>query len=164
MKTRAGYVSNSSSSSFIITNWSNLPEDKKDKILNYQKHALNEWNRLGVALVRDQSYIHPDYNQYGENSADKIDVDSEYDFGYLDHAGWLFKERPENGSLEMVTSMDNFNMEKWMDHIGGFDYKWAGETWGYFSDERPEPNPLALEELLGEIQTKGSSKRRRGKQ
>lgn len=148
MKTRSSFVSNSSSSSFIIYNWSKLPDDKKDKILHYKEHVLDEWERAGVNFVYEKGIgTHPVYNKYGEDSEGKIDVDSDYDFGYLDNCDWRFREKPENGILEMATMMDNFDMERWMDYIGGFDYRWTGDNWGFFQDEEIKFNPNALDFL-----------------
>ena len=36
----------------------------------------------------------------------------------------------------MITDMDNFDMGKWMDYVGGIDYKWTGERFGLFDDEK----------------------------
>ena len=57
MKTRSSYVSNSSSSSYIIYNWASVSEEKKQMILDYQKYAVEEWNRLGVSLVKEHKPI-----------------------------------------------------------------------------------------------------------
>ena len=47
---------------------------------------------------------------------------------------WRFREK--DGRLEMITDMDNFDMGKWMDYVGGIDYKWTGERFRLFDDEK----------------------------
>ena len=126
MKKRMSFVSNSSSSSFVVLNWSELSDEKRKMILEYQKFAINEWNRLGISIVDEENYgIHPVYrkssDEYDENDG-KIDIDSEYDFGIIDDCVWKFEI--ENGILKMSTCMDNFSMEAWMNHIGGIEYRW----------------------------------------
>ena len=156
MKTRSDYVSNSSSSSFIIYNWAQVPDDKKRMILDYRKYAVEEWERLGVRLLKERGFVHPDYRNSGDAPCDgpigpdgRIDIDSEYDFGWVENEiAWRFRETPEDGILDMATSMDNFDMEKWMDHIGGFKYRWTGENWGYFSDEEIKFAEGGLERLM----------------
>ncbi len=137
MKIRSNFVSNSSSSSFIIYNWAKIPDDKKQKILDYKKYVVSEWKQLGVKTVCNKSFIRPMYSDFGQNaSPDGICMGSKYDFGYIgDGSDWKFKERKENGILEMATSMDNFAMDKWLDYIGGFDYRWTGDGFGFiYSD------------------------------
>lgn len=140
MKTRSSFVSNSSSSSFIIYNWSQVPEEKKQKILNYKKFVLEEWQKLGVKFKehQDKSFgIRPVYSNFGRDaSSDGICVDSQYDFGFVGGScDWKFRERKENGILEMATIMDNFEMDKWMDYLGGFDYRWTGDDCGFVNEE-----------------------------
>ena len=138
MKTRISFVSNSSSSSFIIYNWSQIPEEKKQKILNYKKSVLEEWQKLGVKFKEDNSFgIRPIYSDFAKDaSSDGICMDSQYDFGYVGgRFDWKFRERKENGILEMTTMMDNFEMDKWMDYLGGFDYRWTGDDCSFVNEE-----------------------------
>ena len=156
MKTRSSYVSNSSSSSYIIYNWASVSEEKKQMILDYQKYAVEEWNRLGVSLVKEHNAIHPEYRKSEDEPCGepvdpngKIDIDSEYDFGWVENdISWRFRETKEDGILDMATSMDNFDMEKWMDHIGGFKYRYTGENFGYFQDEVIKFAEGGLERLM----------------
>jgi len=140
MKIRISFVSNSSSSSFIIYNWSQVPEEKKQKILNYKKSVLEEWQKLGVKFKehQDNSFgIRPIYSDFGKDaSSDGICMDSQYDFGFVGGiCDWKFRERKENGILEMATMMDNFEMDKWMDYLGGFDYRWTGDVCSFVNEE-----------------------------
>lgn len=147
MKIRSNYVSNSSSSSYVIYNWNNISDDKKQKILEYQVHAIEEWKKLGVKLIVEKGWVHPDYRKgYSEQDIDadgKIDIDSKYDFGWVEKdICWRFRENKEKGILEMTTSMDNFDMEAWMDYLGEINYCYTGENWGYFPDEEIQITPI----------------------
>jgi hypothetical protein len=138
MKARANYVSNSSSSSFIVFKWAEAPEEKRRMVLEYQKYAVEEWRKHGIRTVVENGNIHPDYLSVGEEPTGdgRIGYDSEYNFGWVQQSPcWRFREDKELDILEMVTSMDNFNMEAWMNHIGGLKYRYTGESFGFFNDE-----------------------------
>lgn len=155
MKRRRGYVSNSSSSSFVILNWSELDNGKKEMVLNYGEHALEVWKQNGLPIKKGFNEFHIDsdalpkseltgeyvenhsveeiaqwFREHGDDESDEL-VDR-LDFGWVED-GWRFREK--DGRLEMTTNMDNFDMEKWMDYVGGIDYKWNGERFGFFDDE-----------------------------
>ena len=49
----------------------------------------------------------------------------------------------------MTTSVDNFDMEKWMDYVGGIEYEWTGESFGLFDDEKIEFDSSILDRLAG---------------
>lgn len=168
VKTRYGYVSNSSSSSFIILNWNSLDDDKKDMILNYRNCVRELWEKNKLPLSDEHGALHidfralPDCNPSSEfvethsveeiaqwlrehKDADRInELANELDFGWTDDY-WRFREK--NGNLEMTTSMDNFDFEKWMDYIGGIEYKWTGENLGFFDDEEIKLDTSLLERL-----------------
>lgn len=155
MKKRHGYVSNSSSSSFVILNWSELDNEKKRMVLNYGEHVLEIWKQNGLPIKKECNDFHIDFD-----ALPKSELSSEYveshsveeiaqwfrehgndesgglvdrlDFGWVED-DWRFREK--DGRLEMTTNMDNFDMEKWMDYVGGIDYKWTGERFGFFDDE-----------------------------
>ena len=157
MKRRNGYVSNSSSSSFVVMNWSSLDDDKKDMILNYRQRVRELWEKNGLPIITEHnaSYIDmrslPECNPSNEfietHSVEEIaqwlrehsdaarlhELANDLDFGWTDDY-WRFRER--NGNLEMTASMDNFDFEKWMDYIGGVEYRWTGENFGFFDDEK----------------------------
>jgi hypothetical protein len=162
MKRRRGYVSNSSSSSFVILNWSELDNEKKEMVLNYGEHVLEVWKQNGIPIKKEYNSLHIDFdalpnklpNEYVENhSIGKIiqkfrehgnDESDRLDFGWIDDY-WRFREK--DGRLEMTTCMDNFNMEKWMDYIGGIEYEWTGERFGFFDDENMEFDSSILDML-----------------
>ena len=167
VKTRYGYVSNSSSSSYIILNWSSLDDHKKDMILNYTKHVRRLWDRHGIPVEQTNSndaHIDMDAVRASFPPDDVIDdiqkniqwhkeheeefklseLAQDLDFGWLDDY-WRFREK--DGRLEMTTSMDNFDMEKWMDYVGGIEYEWTGECFGLFDDEKIEFDSSILDRL-----------------
>jgi hypothetical protein len=167
MKRRRGYVSNSSSSSFVILNWSELDNEKKGMVLNYGDHVLEVWKQNGLPIKKEHNDFHIDFD-----SLPKSELSSEYveshsveeiaqwfrehgndesdglverlDFGWVDDY-WRFREK--DGRLEMTTSMDNFDMEKWMDYVGGIEYEWTGERFGLFDDEKIEFDTSILDRI-----------------
>ena len=167
MKERNGYVSNSSSSSFVILNWGSLDDYKKDMVLNYAKHVRRIWDRNGIPVEQtrpDDAHIDnmamriplpPDdviddiqkniqWQKEHEEEFRLSELAQELDFGWLDDY-WRFREK--DGVLEMTTSMDNFDMEKWMDYIGGIEYKDTGEKWGFFDDEEIDTSTTLFDRL-----------------
>ena len=168
MKKRKGYVSNSSSSSFIVLNWNGLDDDKKDMILNYANRVRELWEKNNLPIGKDYNSFHIDYDalpkdepssefveshsveeiaQWLKDNADKDNINqiaSKLDFGWIDDY-WRFREK--GGRLEMTTSMDNFDMEKWMDYVGGIEYEWTGERFGFFEDEEIKFDPSILDRL-----------------
>ena len=140
MRRRHGYVSNSSSSSFVILNWSELDNWKRGMVLNYGEHALEVWKQNGLSIRKECNGFCVDFDalpkgdifrEHGNGETDRhMDM---LDFGLVDSC-WRFREK--DGRLEMITDMDNFDMGKWMDYVGGIDYKWTGERFGLFDDEK----------------------------
>lgn len=165
MKRRAGFVSNSSSSSFVVINWSQLDEAKKDMVLNYMKHVRETWEKNHLPIsnepdahidmenvpnpfppddVIDDIQRNVQWQKEHENDYRLYEIAQNLDFGWLD-GGWRFREK--DGVLDMTTSMDNFDMEKWMDYIGGIKYRWTGENWGLFPGEEFKIDTDFLKEL-----------------
>lgn len=167
MKLKSNYVCNSSSSSFVILNWSELDNEKKGMVLNYGEHVLEVWNQNGLPVKKEYNDFHIDFDalpksglsseyveshsveeiaqwfrEHGNDESDGL-VDR-LDFGWVDDY-WRFREK--DGRLEMTTSMDNFDMEKWMDYVGGIEYEWTGERFGLFDDEKIEFDSSILERL-----------------
>lgn len=132
MKTRHSFVSNSSSSSFVISNWSALDDGKKDMVLNYAEHVRDEWRRNGLPISGSHGFDHIDLDAAKDLPGD---LARSLDFGWLDD-GWSFREK--DGRLEMVTMVDNFDMGKWLAHVGGISFEWTGESFGFFKGEEPE--------------------------
>lgn len=98
MKIRAGFVSNSSSSSFVI-NKSKLTEEQIYKILNYDSESKKYWSSV-------------------ENYPFKDDCDTYYklnDIGISDN-GWTLDETDD--SIEGWTVMNNFDFRSYMELIG----------------------------------------------
>lgn len=121
MKIRTNYVSNSSSSSFIIHNWFDLSGDKRFYIQNYDINALNVWHKKKVkykkeeelnGYIQDFPFIGEIYYYDYNNNDDKK---SKYNFGWInDGCRWKFIEDKENNSCKVECCMDNFDMEKWL--------------------------------------------------
>jgi len=140
MKQRASLVSNSSSSSFVVYDWSLLDDPTRDKILNPYQYIIALWKSKGYDFFCDDK----------TQDAHLIDnVGCDEDFGYVGD-WWPSKYNVENDSIEFSTSMDNFDMIKWVKYIGGINFKDLGENFGYFSDEStslPEELPSFFEIL-----------------
>ena len=60
MKIRLGYVSNSSSASFVVYNWFDLPLKKRQFIRDYDNNAMNIWFDNNIPFERT------DWNEYKE--------------------------------------------------------------------------------------------------
>lgn len=118
MKIRNNYVSNSSSASFIIYNWFDISEKKREFIMNYDHNALSVWKKNKIPFKKS--------NWRGELVFDDEDISLEledktfeqfikFSFGYIfNDCRWNFEENKENNTCLVTTSMDNFNMERWL--------------------------------------------------
>lgn len=130
MKIRLGYVSNSSSASFVVYNWFDLPLKKRLFIRNYNNNAMNVWLDNNIPFERT------DWNEYKEPYFDDglvwkmsranekltdskqeaiIDKYGKFAFGYLfDSCVYRFEENKKRNTCTISTSMTNFDMEKWL--------------------------------------------------
>lgn len=131
MKIRNGFVSNSSSSSFVIHNWFDLSEDKRYYIENYDINALEVWRKKKIKYKKEKElsgYIQ-DFPFIGEEYYYDYEYENrqKYDFGWINNScRWKFIEDKENNSCIVKTSMDNFNMELWLRYnkIDFDNYEW----------------------------------------
>jgi hypothetical protein len=100
MKTRNGFVSNSSSSSFVLLKDA-ITEEQKDMILNCE-----EWIDTFIKLeAQDEDYF--DDEDLPGNLKDK--------FEYYDSDPWRLEEHEDYIFGE--TSMDNFSMGDYLEYI-----------------------------------------------
>ena len=61
------------------------------------------------------------YRPVRERSMERvIELAEKLDFGWIDE--WYFSEE-EDGCMDAMTCMDNFDLGKWMDYIGGVVYR-----------------------------------------
>ena len=109
MKIRNGFVSNSSSSSFVVLKDA-INSDQLDKILSYEK-----WVEFFI-------------------SNDTNDILKEL-FEYCDDSPWNISEYED--FIFGETSMDNFNMEDYFDYIK-IDKNYSKWDEGYIDEPEPK--------------------------
>jgi hypothetical protein len=118
MKIRKGFVSNSSSSSFVVLKDS-LTKEQLDMILHYQ-----EWAKFFIELEKETLVEYDDEREDYDKNFDKLKYKFEY---YQDR--WYLEEF--DNYIFGSTSMDNFRFGDFFDHIKvNPDYVDWEETWG----------------------------------
>jgi hypothetical protein len=105
MKSRVGFVSNSSSSSFVVET-KYLTEEQKAAILDAHGYITND-PVLSPELIQD-----PMMDKWSMGSNDRT---------YHPDGGWIaypWRVEEKDGALHGFTSMDNFDMRWFMKRIG----------------------------------------------
>lgn len=100
MKTRNGFVSNSSSSSFVLLKDS-ITDDQKDMILNCE-----DWINTFIKLEeQEEDYFSDD--DFPGDLKDKFEYYESYPWRLIECDDYIFGE----------TTMDNFSMSDYLDYI-----------------------------------------------
>lgn len=100
MKIRLGYVSNSSSASFLIKDWDNQPEFLQKKVIDYVSECKKFCIQKGIKIIDTDSSLEVDAEE------------TEYCFGFLEEDFLFIKE---GNDLKVFSSLANFEMKKWLD-------------------------------------------------
>lgn len=134
MKIRSGYVSNSSSSSFIVFNLDKLSPEIINKIINYDEecYAYCKSNNISVyeGTVRDVGY-NPDFlegKQYHTGNGTILE-----NIYFNNDCRWNVSLNKEKNVIELCTMMDNFDMEQWL-KVLGVDFEFVDGLW-FMSDD-----------------------------
>ena len=153
MKTRFGYVSNSSSSSYVILNWKSLDDEKKRMILEYYRYAYEAWKKAGVPIEYNavNTEITAKDQEWGDYDKQ---IDNSLWFGFIEASpSWSFREDETDGVLDMWTSMENFEMDVWMDYVGGISYRHTGDYMPFDPEEYEgvyEESKQYIKEIIAE--------------
>lgn len=121
MKTRIGFVSNSSSSSFIIQK-KNLTKRQMDMIRNHYEEGYE----LQKINGENNKYV---LEEYYPDEADK----------------WILRE--DDKTITVATSMTNFDIEMFLNDIGlkeGINFIEGGEflIWDWWEEENKKSDEL----------------------
>jgi len=128
MKTRSGYVSNSSSSSFIVFNADKLSNETKEKIIHYDNACYNYCIEKGIPIVEDDRHDGYDLSILnGKQYYTEHGVCPELTYMNND-CRWYIRFNKNRNTIELCTYMDNFNMEDWL-KILGVDFVSEGGFW-----------------------------------
>lgn len=131
MKIRSIYVSNSSSSSFVVYNWFDIPEKKRKYIMDYDDNALAVWKKNNIPFKKPswqkdtEELVFDDGDAWeetiGNEYLSKDLQDEKYEqiirfaFGFVfNDCRWYFEENKKRNTCRVTTSMDNFDMGKWL--------------------------------------------------
>ena len=107
MKRREGFVSNSSSSSFIVRK-GDVSEQQLDMILNPEKYINTSVKEKYIQLLdEDETFDQELFESWCQNK-----------FGWVEDAGgWNIRISNEN-TLELFTIMDNFQYGEYAEVLG----------------------------------------------
>lgn len=102
MKVRSGFVSNSSSSSFVLDK-NYLEDEQIELIVNHRAHALEILNKLKT----DELF----------RIATGVEHFEDYEFDPT----WAWNVEETSSKIKLETYLDNFNMEKYLQIIRAND-------------------------------------------
>lgn len=154
MKIRNGFVSNSSSSSFVVLKDS-LTEEQQNQILNYQ-----EWVKFFINLDEEnyeKDNFASDKEKYAEGSPywDQSQTRLKYKFEYYYEGYWRIIEFDD--FIFGETGMDNFGMEDYFEYLKldrdyyDFEEGWIDEPTptqkGFIQQKKQEFRKRKLEKL-----------------
>ena len=111
MKIRSGFVSNSSSSSFVIRGWSKLTEEQRCAIEDYDLAVLS------FSLKEGEKLLPIDGSGYDKTVLEGRTVESER-FGFInDSCRHTFNYDKNKDIMNVFAHMDNFDMGEWLVHL-----------------------------------------------
>lgn len=117
MKIRFSYVSNSSSSSFVINDLNKLSPDILDKIVNYDERFYEYCIANGIAV---EEFDSPGYSSHILGGKQYFNETSGVVCGTCinNECRWEFNVDTFNNRLVIYTFLDNFDMHQWLNILG----------------------------------------------